>query len=308
MSAEPFAPADDPASVVEGICGLPHDPRSERARLLLADLESRSRGNRLMRDPAEATAFKRSRYRWVKKNSGRRTLSPAVRRRNIVYQTGTLYGEWAGRHALRGQNRYGRPLPRPARKIVKMEVWNRQRRVADAPSWSGSALKSRPRPVQRALKKQHSRYPYRRFAVARLRLAGGPGGSQSISAFNIGLSISAPGLGAALGPRSPEPDVLNYPGATTARVGVWRCSSSFDDFESTGGGNRQHRALRHLPRSGRSRRAGDREIAAHGHSNSRVQGELPEARGKKKLPRVLPASGIAKESAAAPARVLSPWI
>ena len=88
------------------------------------DCEIRFTGNRLMHDPAEATAFNKARYKWVKKKFG-----PDARggRRHadetIVYQTGTLYGEWPDGTPFEG-NRYVDRYVVSHGKIVKMEVWN----------------------------------------------------------------------------------------------------------------------------------------------------------------------------------------
>src|SRR5882672_9688377 len=136
----------------------------------------------------------------------------------------------AGRHAFRGQP-LRRPLPRPARQDRENGSLERQRRVADGPSWSGSALKSRPRPVQRALK-QHSRYPY--SPIRGRPVYDWPGGRRLAVylGFNIEHFDFGAGLGAALGPKSPEPDVLNYSWRDYGnRVGAWRCLELFDELK-----------------------------------------------------------------------------
>jgi hypothetical protein len=72
---------DEPAKIVEEYLRLHMIPDPDAARRYCApEMEIRFTGNRLMHDPAEATAFNRSRYKWVEET--------------IVYQTGTLYGEW----------------------------------------------------------------------------------------------------------------------------------------------------------------------------------------------------------------------
>ena len=71
MSAHPIPSADDPAAIVEAYLRLHMIPDPDAARAYCAPgLEIRFTGNRLMHDPAEATAFNRSRYKWVKKRFG----------------------------------------------------------------------------------------------------------------------------------------------------------------------------------------------------------------------------------------------
>ena len=87
-------------------------------------MEIRFTGNRLMRDPAEATAFNRSRYKWVKKKFGpTHVVEGASEAETIVYQTGTLYGEWPDGTPFEGNRYVDRYFVRHG-KIVKMEVWN----------------------------------------------------------------------------------------------------------------------------------------------------------------------------------------
>jgi len=103
--------------------------------------------------------------------------------------------------------------------------------MADGSRWSRQALKSRPRPVQRALQK-HGRYPY---SPIRGRAAYDWPGGRRLAVY-VGLNIEhfdfGAGLGAALGPRSPEPDVLNYSWRDYGnRVGVWRCLELFEELK-----------------------------------------------------------------------------
>jgi hypothetical protein len=63
---------DDPAKIVEDylrVHMIP-DPATARKLYCAPEMEIRFTGNRLMHDPAEATAFNKSRYKWVKKSSG----------------------------------------------------------------------------------------------------------------------------------------------------------------------------------------------------------------------------------------------
>ena len=77
-----------------------------------------------MHDPAEATAFNKARYKWVKKkfephpSGGRRHAEET-----IVYRPGTLYGEWPDGTPFEGNRYVDRYVVQPG-KIVQMEVWN----------------------------------------------------------------------------------------------------------------------------------------------------------------------------------------
>ncbi len=130
MSAQP-APdaARDPTAaaveVVETYLRLHMIPDPDSARAYCApNLEIRFTGNRLMHDPAEATAFNKSRYKWVKKKFGpTHVVAGGGAEETIVYQTGTLYGEWLDGTPFEG-NRYVDRYFVCHGKIVKMEVWN----------------------------------------------------------------------------------------------------------------------------------------------------------------------------------------
>jgi hypothetical protein len=99
------------------------DPDSAR-QYCAPDLEIRFTGNRLMHDPAEATAFNRARYKWVKKKFGPTHVAEgATDAETVVYQTGTLYGEWLDGTPFEGNRYVDRYWVRHG-KIAKMEVWN----------------------------------------------------------------------------------------------------------------------------------------------------------------------------------------
>jgi ketosteroid isomerase-like protein len=77
-----------------------------------------------MRDPAEATAFNKARYKWVKKKFGpTHVVEGGTPAETTVYQTGTLYGEWLDGTPFEGNRYVDRYVVRHG-KIVKMEVWN----------------------------------------------------------------------------------------------------------------------------------------------------------------------------------------
>jgi hypothetical protein len=99
------------------------DPDAAR-RFCAPGMEIRFTGNRPMKDPAEATAFNRGRYKWVKKKFGpTHVVAGGSEAETVVYQTGTLYGEWPDGTPFEG-NRYVDRYAVSRGKIVRMEVWN----------------------------------------------------------------------------------------------------------------------------------------------------------------------------------------
>ena len=115
----------DPAQLVEEYLRLHMIPDPDAARRFCApEFEIRFTGNRPMRDPAEATAFNRSRYKWVKKKFGpTHVVAGGSAAETIVYQTGALYGEWLDGTPFEG-NRYVDRYVVKHGQITFMEVWN----------------------------------------------------------------------------------------------------------------------------------------------------------------------------------------
>jgi hypothetical protein len=88
------------------------------------DLRIRFTGGRPMRDPSETSAFNAARYKWVKKRFERTDLvADATDQEAIVYNIGTLYGEWLDGTPFEG-NRYVDRYVVSQGKIVQMDVWN----------------------------------------------------------------------------------------------------------------------------------------------------------------------------------------
>ncbi len=118
-------PTSEAVEIVETYLRLHMIPDPDSARAYCApDLEIRFTGNRLMHDPAEATAFNKSRYKWVKKKFGpTHVVTGGGAAETIVYQTGTLYGEWLDGTPFEGNRYVDRYFVRHG-KIAKMEVWN----------------------------------------------------------------------------------------------------------------------------------------------------------------------------------------
>ena len=113
------------AKIVEDYLRVLMIPDPEAARRYCApDLEIRFTGNRRMRDPSECAAFNRGRYKWVKKAFGPTHVAEGGSdEETVVYQTGTLYGEWPDGTPFEGNRYVDRYVVRHG-KIVKMEVWN----------------------------------------------------------------------------------------------------------------------------------------------------------------------------------------
>ena len=125
--------------------------------------------------------------------------------------------------------------------------------------------------------------------------------------FNIEHFDFGAGLGAALGPVSPHPDVLNYSWRDYGnRVGVWRCLELFDQLGLPTGAIVNTALYDYCPEVVAALVARGDEIIAHGHTNSERQGTMGEAEEKRLV--VDCRDRIRTESGRAPAGWLSPWI
>ena len=113
------------AKIVEEYLRVLMIPDPEAARRYCApDMEIRFTGNRPMRDPSECAAFNRGRYKWVKKAFGPTHVAEGGSEdETVVYQTGTLYGEWPDGTKFEGNRYVDRYVVRRGR-IAVMEVWN----------------------------------------------------------------------------------------------------------------------------------------------------------------------------------------
>jgi peptidoglycan/xylan/chitin deacetylase (PgdA/CDA1 family) len=155
--------------------------------------------------------------------------------------------------------------------------------------------------------KSHGRYPY--SAITRRRDYSWPGGKRLAVylGFNLEHFEFGAGLGAALGPRGPEPDVLNYSWRDYGnRVGVWRCLELFEQLKLPLGVLLNTALYDYCPEVVEAfTRRGD-ELIGHGHSNSVRQGEMSAAQEKRLL--AYCRARIRKQSGIAPAGWLSPWI
>ena len=129
MSQSPaaLAPVTDEtaqaADLVERFLVASMVPDPETAGTFMsADVAITFTGGRKFKHPRDATAFNAMRYKWVKKKMERTDVSPG-NGETIVYNTGTLYGEWHDGTPFEG-NRYVDRFVVRGGKIVKMDVWN----------------------------------------------------------------------------------------------------------------------------------------------------------------------------------------
>ena len=86
------------------------------------DLRITFTGGRKYTHPRETAAFNAGRYKWVKKRFERTDVVPGAAE-TIVYNLGTLYGEWPDGTPFEG-NRYVDRFVVRGGKIVQMDVWN----------------------------------------------------------------------------------------------------------------------------------------------------------------------------------------
>jgi peptidoglycan/xylan/chitin deacetylase (PgdA/CDA1 family) len=125
--------------------------------------------------------------------------------------------------------------------------------------------------------------------------------------FNVEHFAFGSGLGANLGPLSPQPDVLNYSWREYGnRVGAWRCLSMFDELALPTGALINTALYDHCPELVAALVARGDELIGHGHTNAERQGQFSEEDEFALLSdcwaRILSESGIA------PKGWLSPWI
>lgn len=136
-----------------------------------------------------------------------------------------------------------------------------------------------------------------------------PGGARLAVYLGVNLEHFAfgEGLGAELGPSSPQPDVLNYAWRDYGnRVGIWRMLDLFDQLRWPTTALVNSSIYAYCPEvMDAVRRRGD-EVAGHGRTNSERQGTLDEA-----AERVLIAeatAAITQHEGKPPSGWLGPWI
>lgn len=111
--------------IVEEFLDASMVPDPVRARTYMApDVKITFTGGRKFDDPAGTARFNAGRYRSVKKKFERTdVVAGGTDDETIVYNTGTLYGEWPDGTAFSG-NRYVDRFVVRRGKIVRMDVWN----------------------------------------------------------------------------------------------------------------------------------------------------------------------------------------
>jgi ketosteroid isomerase-like protein len=111
--------------IVESFLEASMVPDPVRARTFMApDVKITFTGGRKFGDPAGTAAFNAARYRTVKKKFERTdVVAGGTDDETIVYNTGTLYGEWPDGEPFAG-NRYVDRFVVSRGRIVRMDVWN----------------------------------------------------------------------------------------------------------------------------------------------------------------------------------------
>ena len=111
--------------IVEAFLDASMVPDPVRARSYMAtDVKITFTGGRKFDDPAGTAAFNAARYRIVKKKFDRTdVVAGGTDDETIVYNTGTLYGEWPDGNEFSG-NRYVDRFVVRRGKIIRMDVWN----------------------------------------------------------------------------------------------------------------------------------------------------------------------------------------
>ncbi len=125
--------------------------------------------------------------------------------------------------------------------------------------------------------------------------------------FNIEHFAFGEGMGAGIGPASPQPDVLNYSWQEYGnRVGAWRCLDLFDSLGLPAAALINTALYDHCPELVAAYVARGDELVGHGHSNAERQGALSEADERTLLLECR--DRMQKESGQSVAGWLSPWI
>jgi allantoinase len=126
--------------------------------------------------------------------------------------------------------------------------------------------------------KSHGRYDY--AAITGRKDYSWPGKKRLAVylGFNIEHFDFGAGLGAALGPKSPEPDVLNYSWRDYGnRVGVWRCLALFDELKLPAAAIINTALYDYAPEIIEACLKRGDELIGHGHTNSERQSDLSES-------------------------------
>lgn len=153
----------------------------------------------------------------------------------------------------------------------------------------------------------HGRFGYR--PITRRLPYQWPGGARLAVylGFNVEHFAFGEGLGAGIGPASPQPDVLNYSWREYGnRVGAWRCLELFDQLGMPCGALINTALYDHCPELVAAMVARGDELIGHGHTNAERQGSMPAAAERELL--VSCRQRMLKESGQQVQGWLSPWI
>ena len=154
---------------------------------------------------------------------------------------------------------------------------------------------------------QHGRFDYR--PITRHADYAWPGGARLAVylGFNLEHFAFGEGLGASLGPVSPQPDVLNHSWREYGnRVGAWRCLELFDALGLPTGALVNTALYEHCPELVQAFVDRGDELIGHGHTNAERQGQMAEPDERALLQRCR--EQMLRHSGRAPAGWLSPWI
>ena len=121
LKASVIMPTDETAeaaAIVEKflVASMVPDPETA-ARYVAGTAQTHFTGGRRFSHPRQSTAFNAKRYKWVKKAMERSDVVPG-HDETIVYNIGTLYGEWPDGTPFEG-NRVRRSLRRSWRKSCR---------------------------------------------------------------------------------------------------------------------------------------------------------------------------------------------
>ena len=153
----------------------------------------------------------------------------------------------------------------------------------------------------------HGRFPY--SPITRrpgYRWPGGAGLAVYVAVNHEHFAFGE-GLGAMIGPASPQPDVLNYSWREYGnRVGAWRCLELLDELRWPAAALVNTALYDHCPELVAACVARGDELVGHGHSNAERQGVLDEAAERELLLQCR--QQMQHHSGVLPAGWLSPWI
>ena len=153
----------------------------------------------------------------------------------------------------------------------------------------------------------HGRFDYQPIhRRAGYRWPGGTGLAVYLG-FNVEHFAFGEGLGANIGPASPQPDVLNYSWREYGnRVGAWRCLDLFDRLGMPTGALINTALYDHCPELVAALVARGDELIGHGHTNAERQGDMDQAAERQLL--IDCRDRIGRHSGAQVRGWLSPWI